>query len=144
MFGYKSILQLTGGNSSLAAVVNSRVTSEFELSDFSYDILQDTDLLGKPQGDVRAGRMNFSFPNLPTTEMLEWMINSRKYKSGGVVVYDMEDTPLQKVTFSCAACVGMDINYSESGSNYCLTKLTIVAKEIFVGDVKMENEWKNI
>lgn len=146
MFGFKSILQLTSGSVSLASLPPSLIGgkgTKFELSDFSYEIIQETDGVGKPQGEVRAGRLNLTFSNLPTTEMLEWMLHSRKYKNGEVVLYDMEDAPMQKVVFENAACVGMSVRYCETGEDYCTTNLTIVAKALQVGEVKMENDWKN-
>ncbi|MBP5458166.1 MAG: type VI secretion system needle protein Hcp [Paludibacteraceae bacterium] len=147
MFGYKSILQLSGalsGFAGLKSVLEDGMNSEYELADFSYELFQETDKCGKPQGEVRSGLMHISFWNLPTTEIMEWMINPRTYKSGSVVIYDMEDMPLQKVTFSSTACVSLDVEYQEDGENYCRTYLTLSAKVLNVGDVRMENEWKNV
>ncbi|MBO4806162.1 MAG: type VI secretion system needle protein Hcp [Paludibacteraceae bacterium] len=147
MFGYKSILQLSGALSGLAdlkSIMGNGVNSEYELADFSYEIVQETDVCGKPQGEVCSGLMHISFWNLPTTEIVEWMINPRTYKSGSVVIYDMEDMPLQKVTFSSTACVSLEVEYQEDGKNYCRTNLTLSAKVLNVGDVRMENEWKNV
>lgn len=56
----------------------------------------------------------------------------------------MNDTPLQKVLFESAACVGMDISYLESGNSYASTRITIRAKKMTVGNTVIENNWKNI
>lgn len=142
MFGYKSVLQLVGGGQPTSSLASGG-SAEFELSDFSYEITQATDGVGKPQSEVQVGRMNLTFPNLPTNEMLEWMLLSRKYKNGVVVLYDIQEEPVQKITFLRAACVAMSVRYSESDENYCSTDLTIVAKGLQVGEVEMENTWKN-
>ena len=147
MFGYKSVLHLFGVSNpivGLEAILESGGKSEYELADFSYEITQKSDATGKPQGDVWAGLINLSLLCLPTTELLEWMLDSRKYKSGVVTVYDMEDLPLQKIIFSCAACVSLDFEYKEMDDNYCRTHLTLSAKSLQVGEVGLENPWKNV
>lgn len=147
MFGYKSVLQLSATYGLLgqgSPLWVDKGEPKIELFDFSYDIVQDTDENGKPQGEVRAGKLTLSFANLPTTEMLEWILNSRKYKDGNIVVFDMDGMPIQKISFSNGACVALDINYKEDDENYCSTVLSIVAKNLLLGEVKVENEWKNV
>lgn len=130
MFGYKCALKLGGKN--------------IELINYSYGFSQSIDDVGKPVGDVFAGSIQFSFANLPTTEMLEWMVNSRKYKNGEVVILGNDDATLQKISFETGACVNMNISYSESGASYCLTTITVMAKKIQIGDATVENGWQNI
>lgn len=133
MFGYKTVLQL--------GLMNSQ---NVELENFSYGFFQAIDDVGKPDGEVYAGSIQISFANLPTLEMLEWMMNSRKYKDGNIITYGEDESVLQKLTFTTGACVDMDISYSEMGTSYCLTTITVMAKKITVGETVVENGWQNV
>lgn len=135
MFGYKSVLQL--GTLGVLA-------DEIELCQFAYSFNQATDELGKPQGEVCAGTLQMTFANLPSSDMLEWMINPRKIKDGVICTYDTDNTLLQKIKFSMAVCVAMDLQYAESGKGYCATSFTLYAKKMVLGDTIVENNWKNI
>ncbi|MCB9018649.1 MAG: type VI secretion system needle protein Hcp [Prevotellaceae bacterium] len=136
MFGYKSVMYL--------GVLSNVSTDGMELNQFSYFFSQAKDEQGKPQGEVRAGTLQMTFANLPSADMLEWMVNPRKFKEGVVMTYDTENALLQKISFSSAACVGMKLHYEESGKCYCTTRLTLKAKKIVVAETIVENNWKNI
>lgn len=137
MYGYKSFLKL----GDVSSILNK---DGFELMSFSYSFEQSVDECGKPQGEVMAGSINMTFANLPTTDMLEWMINPRKFKTGMITTYDSHDEPLLKISFSKANCVDMRFEYNEMGKGYCTTSLTIVAKHMSVGDSSIDNDWQNI
>lgn len=130
MYGYKTVLEL--GSISV------------ELENFSYSFTQSFDDVGKPDGEVYAGSIQFTFANLPTTDMLEWMINSRKYKDGSIITYGEDESALQNLTFTTGACVDMSISYSEMGTSYCATTITIMAKKLTVGETNIENAWQNV
>lgn len=114
------------------------------MNSFSYSYNQAIDIRGKAQGEVRSGTLLLTFANLPPDEIIDWMLNPRKYKDGSIVLCDMNDTPLQKISFENAACVGMDISYLESGNSYASTRITLRAKKMTVGNTVVENNWKNI
>ncbi len=82
MFGYKSVMYL--------GVLSNVSTDGMELNQFSYFFSQAKDEQGKPQGEVRAGTLQMTFANLPSADMLEWMVNPRKFKEGVVMTYDMK------------------------------------------------------
>ncbi|KGN73692.1 hypothetical protein HQ47_07025 [Porphyromonas macacae] len=141
MFGHRSFLRIGSlGDASIKGLL----TEGLELENFSYSFSQAVDLEGKAQGEVRAGNLQLTFANLPTNEFIDWMLSPRKYKEGTIVLCDMRDTPLQKITFSKAACTGMDINYSQTGKAYMSTTITLQAKKLTVGEVIVENNWQNI
>ena len=136
MFGYKSVMHL--------GALSNVSTDGMELNQFSYFFSQAMDEQGKPQGEVRAGTLQMTFANLPSAAMMEWMVNPRKFKEGVVFTYNTENTLLQKISFSSAACVGMKLHYEESGDGYCATSLTVKAKKIVLAETVVENNWKNI
>ncbi|AEW19813.1 hypothetical protein TFKS16_2912 [Tannerella forsythia KS16] len=141
MFGHRSFLRIGSLDD---ASIKGLLASGMELNSFSYSYNQAIDIRGKAQGEVRSGTLLLTFANLPPDEIIDWMLNPRKYKDGSIVLCDMNDTPLQKISFENAACVGMDISYLESGNSYASTRITLRAKKMTVGNTVVENNWKNI
>ncbi|KGN69355.1 hypothetical protein HQ40_07075 [Porphyromonas gulae] len=141
MFGHRSFLRIGSLND---ASIKGLLTDGLELEKFSYSFDQAVDIHGKVQGEVRSGTLQLTFANLPTNEVIDWMLNSRKYKDGTIVMCDMNDTPLQKISFATAACIGMDINFSEAGGTYASTRIALYARKLTIGGIIVENDWKNI
>ncbi|GAD08315.1 hypothetical protein HQ45_03035 [Porphyromonas crevioricanis] len=141
MFGHRSFLRIGSLND---ASIKGLLMEGMELEKFSYSFDQAVDVHGKVQGEVRSGTLQLVFANLPPNEIIDWMLNPRKYKDGTIVLYDMNDTPLQKISFTTAACIGMDINYSEVGGTYTSTRIILYAKKLIINSIIIENDWKNI
>ncbi len=141
MFGHRSFLRIGALND---ASIKGLLTSGMELENFSYSFSQAVDFNGKAQGEVRSGMLQLTFANLPPNEIIDWMLNPRKYKEGTIVLCDMTDAPLQKIQFATAACTGMEINYSEAGNTYISTRIILHAKKLIIGGTLIENNWKNI
>ncbi|GAD06354.1 hypothetical protein PORCRE_2087 [Porphyromonas crevioricanis JCM 15906] len=141
MFGHRSFLRIGSLND---ASIKGLLMEGMELEKFSYSFDQAVDVHGKVQGKVRSGTLQLVFANLPPNEIIDWMLNPRKYKDGTIVLYDMNDTPLQKISFTTAACIGMDINYSEVGGTYTSTRIILYAKKLIINSIIIENDWKNI
>ncbi|MBR5373337.1 MAG: type VI secretion system needle protein Hcp [Paludibacteraceae bacterium] len=128
MFGYQVILEVGGKKYDL------------EQTDFSFS--QATDETGKPQGEVYSGMITMTYPSLPTNELINWMMNARKYEDGVITTYGEDGTPMQKLEFKQATCVSMKIDYQETGSSYCNCEFMIVANKINVGDAAVDNDWE--
>lgn len=127
MFGYQVILEVGG--------------KKFDLEQTEFAFMQAADEEGKPQGEVYSGAITMTYPNLPTKEMLQWMLNARKYEDGTITTYGEDGTPIQKLEFKQANCVNMKIDYQDTGSSYCNTQFMIVANKINIGGTEVDNEW---
>lgn len=138
MFGHKSFLRIGSLNDSS---ITGLYKDSYELQSCSYGFSQGVDTNGKPQTDVRGGTIYLTIPNTPPDDILRWMLNSRKYENGVIVVCDDNNVPLEKVLFSEAACVGLEIDYVQKGNAYISTKITLQAKKIVVGQTALENGW---
>ena len=138
MFGHKSFLRLgTLNDSSIMGLYKE----SYELESCSYSFSQGVDANGKAQTDVSGGAIYITYPALPSEEMLQWALNARKYHDGMIVLCDDNDQPLEKINFEKAACVGLEINYSEKGKGYVSTKLVLQAFRISVGTSHLTNKW---
>lgn len=113
----------------------------YELESCSYGFSQGVNVDGKAQTEVRGGLINATIPGIPPMDIIQWMLDSRKYNDGAVVICDSDDVPLEKIKFTDAACVGMEINYVQKGKGYTGTKLTIQARKISVGNTDINNRW---
>lgn len=138
MFGHKSFLRIGALNDSS---ISGLYSDSYELESCNYSFSQGTDANGKPQTEVRGGMIQLTYAGLPQEDMLRWMLSSRHYEDGAIVVCNDNDEPLEKVHFEQAACVGMEMEYAQSGKSYIRTRVTLQARKIKVGDTAIENRW---
>jgi len=138
MFGNKSFLKIGMlGDASIAGLYKN----SYELESCSYGFLQGATKDGKAQTEVRGGTIDVIIHGLPTDEIIKWATSHRVYHDGVLVICDSNDMPLEKINFKDAACVEMDIDYTSSGKSYITTKLTLQARELSVGEIKLNNRW---
>ncbi|MEN9919785.1 MAG: hypothetical protein RL662_2221 [Bacteroidota bacterium] len=138
MFTHRSFLVLGGG----AADIVSLAKGGHELLHCSYTFQQGVDPRGKATTRVYGGNIQLTLSQLPPKEITAWALSSRKYQSGAIVMLDSENIPVERVLFENAACVGIDVNYTQSGDTYCATQLVIEAEVIIVGNgIDFLNEW---
>jgi len=138
MFGHKSYLRLGAFSDSGIAEMYK---DSYELKSCNYSFSKGIDQNGKAQTRVIGGAINVIYPALPTKEMLQWALDSRKYHDGMIVICDENDQPLEKIQFENAACVGLEINYSKKRKEYANTKLVLRAFRISVGTTYLNNRW---
>jgi hypothetical protein len=139
MFGHKSFLKLGALDD---ASIQGLYKDSYELDSCSYGFSQGVNIDGKAQTEVRGGAINVSIPGIPPDDIIEWSLDARKYHDGVIVVCDSNEMPLEKVNFRDAACVGMEIVYSQTGKGYIATKLTLQARKVSVGDTtELNNNW---
>lgn len=140
MFGHRSFLVLGGG----AADIVSLIKGGMEISNCNYAFQQAVDNKGKATTRVYGGAISVTLAQLPSTEITEWALDSRKHKDGIIVVLDNENLPLERIIFEDAVCTGFEINYTQTGDSYTSTKLMIEAQKLIVGDgIDFDNEWNS-
>ncbi|HCO66305.1 MAG TPA: type VI secretion system needle protein Hcp [Dysgonomonas sp.] len=138
MFGHRSFLVLGGD----AADILSLVKGGLEILDCNFSFQQGIDQRGKATTKVYGGNIEIILSQLPPQEIIEWGMESRKYKNGIVVMLDSENLPVEKVLFENAACINFEVNYTQKGKSYATTRLDIRAEKLVVADgVDFDNEW---
>ena len=138
MFGHKSFLKI--GELSDASIMGLYKDS-YELEHCSYGFSQGVNVDGKAQTEVRGGTINIVIQGIPPLDIIQWALDSRKYNNGVVVICDDNDMPLEKIKFTDAACIGMEVNYQQQGEGYIGTKLTIQTRVLSVGQVSLNKRW---
>lgn len=138
MFGHKSFLRIGALNDSS---ILGLYKDSYELENCNFGFSQGVDANGKPQTEVRGGIISLTYGGLPQQDLLRWMLGSTKYEDGAIVVCDDNNEPLEKIYFEQAACVGLEIDYTQQGKGYIQTKITLQARKIKVGETTLENRW---
>ncbi|MDR2915096.1 MAG: type VI secretion system needle protein Hcp [Tannerella sp.] len=139
MFGHRSFLMLGGDG---AADILSLIKGGYEVADCEYSFNQGVNEKGKATTKVHGGTMTVTLSQLPPLPVIEWGMKSRNYQDGVIVVVDAENIPLEKIFFKQAACVDMEVDYTQTGNSYASTKLILQAARLIVGDgIDFENEW---
>lgn len=138
MFGYKSFLRIGALNDSS---ISGLYKDSYELESCSYSFSQEVDNNGKPQTEVRGGTIHMTYAGLPQNDLLRWMLTSTKYEDGAIVVCNDNDEPLEKVYFEQAACIGLEVSYTQYGKTYIQTKIRLQARKIKVGETTLQNRW---
>lgn len=138
MFGHKSFLKLGSlGDASIMGLYKE----SYELESCSFGFSQGVNTDGKAQTNVRGGAISVTIPGIPSNEIIQWSLESHNFKNGTIVVCDSNDMPLEKIHLQDAACIGMEIVYSQKGSGYIATKLMIQTRSISVGETELNNHW---
>jgi hypothetical protein len=120
----------------------SLIKSGYELANFELSFQQGVDSNGKASTNVYGGAMSMTLPMLPPNVIIEWALDSRKYKNGVIVILDEHDVPMEKFMFENAACVNLGIDYTQKGESYITTSLTIqVERLIFDNGMDFDNFW---
>lgn len=105
---------------------------------------QPTDLKGKVQGEVRGGTLQLTIDSIPSNEIIEWMLNPRRYREGVITTLGEDNASIMRIFFKKVACITMEIKYTDSGEGFIKTELVLKAQSLVVGEHTIENKWKNI
>ncbi|MBF0578092.1 type VI secretion system tube protein TssD [Dysgonomonas sp. GY617] len=139
MFSHKCYLkigELTGTDFS------SLLKSGYELDNFEYGFQQGVDNTGKAATEVYGGTLTMTMAMLPPDSILEWALNSRKYKNGAIIILNEQGTQPDKLLFENAACVDMSLDYTQKGKAYITTKIVLQAERlIFNNGFDFDNFW---
>lgn len=139
MFGCRSFLML---GSAGAADIVSLAKGGNELLEYRYAFEQGIDDKGKATTKVYGGTLHITLPQLPPQAIIEWALTSRKYSDGTIIMLDAENMPLEKILFKNANCIGLSIDYTQSGETYVATSIVVQAQKLIVGNgVDFDNEW---
>ncbi len=138
MYGHRSFLVLGGE----AADIVSLVKGGLEILSYNFAFKQGFDQRGKASTRVNGGVIGITLSQLPPMNIIRWGMDSRKYEDGMIVVLDANNIPVEKIIFENAACVGFELNFTDTGDSYASTKLDIQAEKLIVGNgITFTNEW---
>lgn len=141
MYGHRWFLRLgESSDANLFALMNE--ASELIHCDHSF--YQGVDAKGQAQTNVRVGNIVATYDGLPSSDTIEWALDSRRYMNGAIILYDANDIPLSKMFFQDAACVGLHLSFSNAGKTSILTQIKITPRKLTSGDVTIDQHWINV
>jgi hypothetical protein len=123
---------MLGGNS--PADISSLIEGGYELTNCRWGFKQGTDANGKVTTTVHSGVIDAVLSQIPTTPVMEWALDSRKYTDGMIVTLDADNMPVEKLIFQNATCTYFKIDYLQTGSAYPAIKPEITAERLISGD----------
>ncbi len=141
MFGHKCFLRIGQLDDSS---ISGLYRNSYELLSCSYGFAQAMDRNGKAQSEVQGGTLNLTYCNVPSNELLSWMLKSGKLEDGVLVICDANDVPLEKLYFEGAALTNMEVGFLQKGNSYITTKLRLQVRKLTVGSVSIEKKWVNL
>ena len=117
------------------------ITSGFELMNCSYSFYQMVDDRGKSQTNVRIAGLDLVYDGLPSNEVIDWGVSSRRYYSGVLVLVDANDMPQEKIFFEDGACIQFRISYISDGNSYVSTTLRISPRVVKIDGDVLSQPW---
>ncbi len=96
MFGYTVFLKI--GNLAASSLVDMYKDS-YQLIGCEFGFAQGIDIKGQAQTEVKGGTFYVTYPHLPNRDMIQWMLDARKYQNGAIVVHDNQGSTLEKILF---------------------------------------------
>ena len=139
MSAVKSLFRLAQpvGKTSLELLLDGNT---YDVESFNITFHQPVDHKGQPQDEVKGGRIAFTIPQLPDSELNKWMFEANKLKSGEFAFKrNGENTPL-RVKFDEAYCVGQKTHTAQGRG--LATSLVISANVVTLNDKSVVNRFK--
>lgn len=140
MYGHKWFLKIGElSDGSILGLMNDAN----ELIHCSFSFNQGIDFKGQTQTEVRTGGLIVTYDGLPSKEIIDWAMSSRKLHDGVLVLCDTDDKPLNKVFFEDAACVELSVNYMNDGKSSIITQLRLYPRVTKIDDETLTKHWAN-
>jgi hypothetical protein len=122
--------------------INSLLKNDYEVANCEFSFQQGIDEKGKASTEVFGGSISLILPTFPSNEIIDWALNSHRYKSGLIITLDANNEPLSKLFFKNATCISMLLSYTQKGKSYASTNIILQAEELLFGNgVDFSNNW---
>ncbi|MGP1462797.1 type VI secretion system tube protein TssD [Tannerella sp.] len=122
-------------------------TDKFELESFSYSFDHRIDRDGKvaDAGVPMGGSINAVYAGIPNAPLMKWGFGKHELRCGKIYVAADGGEPVagDTITFDCAACVHMHINYTRYGDRYTTIRFVIQAENIRTEGGEWIEEWND-
>jgi hypothetical protein len=113
---------------------------EYEVATFKVGFTQEIDYKGQPQHETRGGQIVVKIAQAADENLYEWAKRSTLLKSGTIVFETEMSSPIIRLEFSDAYCVGLtrilDARYGTK------TSIIISPEVIKINDIEHDNFWK--
>lgn len=112
------------------------------LNSISIEIGEAMDNSGRPASKSKGGKIDIELSSVKDEVFYDWMVHTRKTLNGSINLYEADfETKLKEIQFEEAYCIQYVEIFSGELEDNMVTKLTISAEKLSVGNIDLDNKW---
>jgi hypothetical protein len=116
--------------------------TDYNVLNCSFSMHQEVDATGRPSSISRGGSIICVVESTDNTALFEWMCDDYMRKDGTITFNKRdEDAKMKELNFTEAYMIGYEESFDHSGTGAMITKFTLSAREISMGNGVHINEW---
>jgi len=125
------------------ATINADGIKEREVLFVRYEFNQQTDVEGQPTGTTRGGKIHVRVKSTDdgNSEIAEWMVDTYMSKAGTISFPNRQGGEMKHLSFKEGYVVEYAETYDSTNQLLQYEEFTISAKEIEVGNARLNNRW---
>jgi hypothetical protein len=116
--------------------------NNYLLNSLSVEMGQAIDEFGRPSSIIKGGKIEIELFSADDDVIVDWMIHPGKSINGTINLYKSDnETKLKEIKFENGYCIEYTETYSEAMEKNLVTKFTISAEKLSVGNIDLYNKW---
>jgi len=114
----------------------------YALNSVSFEIGQDLDHFGRPSSMPKGGKIEIELNTVEDDVLFDWMVRTEKMLNGSISLYEADnETRLKELKFENALCIAYTEVFEEAMEENLVTRLTISAEKLSIGNIDLDNAW---
>ena len=115
----------------------------FTVSQVSWSLDQATDVLGRPDAQVRGGTVEIELAAQPSEVLHFWATDDTKRFDGVLTFFEADRAAVRdRLAFFEAHCVRLSKHFQDANASRGMTmRLTLSANKLRFGEVEIHNNW---
>lgn len=114
----------------------------YYLNSVSFQIVQAIDKFGRPSSVAKGGKIDIELFTIEDDVIFDWMVHPVKTLNGSINLYEADnETKLKEIQFENGYCIEYTEVFEQSGVENLVTKLTISAEKLSIGNIDLDNQW---
>jgi hypothetical protein len=112
------------------------------LNSVFFQIDQAIDKFGRPSSIAKGGKIDIELFTVDDDVIFDWMVHPVKTLNGSINLYEADnETKLKEIQFENGYCIAYTEIFEQSSSENLVTKLTISAEKLSIGNIDLDNQW---
>lgn len=116
--------------------------NSYFLNSVTFQIDQAIDKFGRPSSIAKGGKIDIELFTVEDDVIIDWMVHPVKTLNGSINLYEADnETKLKEIQFENGYCIEYTEIFEQSTSENLVTKLTISAEKLSIGNIDLDNQW---
>lgn len=108
----------------------------------SLEIGQTIDQYGRPSSVTKGGKIDIELFSMEDDVIFDWMIHPGKMKNGTINLFKADnETKVKEIKFENGYCTEFIEFFSDALERNLVTKFTISAEKLSIGNIELDNKW---